>query len=270
MNIKRFFGSLYGAVIVLSYLSIKALSGQNYLLYFTISCAVLALFTLPFLKLPFPKVSSGILVRGVLYAVTNFLMLASQNQGKVSSSLAAALIGTLVVSLPSLLKPPYRAKNLLILSCIAVGVSLLMDQIVLSYLAVISGLIQAITFTTAGKLMRTHEMSIRWNLIAGFTCVSVLGGVVSFFTSLGDLSELKVVNLACIMAVILISQISFFQLYRNFSIETAGRFSLGRIPWSYVMEMIYSASLAPVHTIIGVLVLSVGSFLRKERRGSAR
>lgn len=265
-----FLGLFYGALIVLSYLSIKVLSGDSYLLYFASACGILFLVTLPFLRGPFPRPFKGVLIRALMYAITNFLILAAQNKGTVSSSLAAALIGSMAVSLPTLLKAPYRKKNFVIILCILLGAFLLLDQIKLSYLALVSGIIQAITFASASRVMRIHQIPIRWNLATGFGMVALVGFIVSFFMPLGEVAQLNWLNLLAICSVIGLSQIAFFRLYKNFSAESAGRFSLGRIPWGYLIDMIYLQTLMAPHTLVGVALLSVGSFMRRERRSARR
>ena len=205
-----------------------------------------------------------------MYAITNFLILAAQNKSTVSSSLASALIGSMLVSLPILLKPPKRLKNIIIVSCLFIGIFCLFDQITMSYLALISGLIQAITYASASKVMRVHQIPISWNLAMGFGMVSLLGLAVSTIVPIGNPSNLHLLSVLGVCAVILMSQLAFFQLYKHFSIESAGRYSLGRIPWSYFIEMIYWQRMLAIHIIFGIFFLTVGSFLRRERRRATR
>ena len=267
---KNFLGIFYGAMIFSSYFLIKILTGDQFAHYFVMSSGLLTLGLIPFTGFSIPKPFGGILIRGFLYSTTNFLLLTAQSKGEVSSSLVASLMGVLLVSIPRLIHP-IRMKNIFILSSLLIGALLLREKIQVSSLALIAGIIQALTFETASKIMRVHQHPIAWNLIAGFASV--------FFTGLLVLPVIKaplwypdlewriIIQVA---SILLLSQISFFTLYRWHSTEAASRYSLGRIPWSYFIEFIFVGKTFELQTTIGALFLAISAFMKKERRSMNR
>ena len=268
---KKIFGLFYGALIAGSYLVIKKVSGDLFIVYFSVSCLGLAFCLIPFLRLPFPKPFSPVLLRGIMYAITNFMFLTSQSNGSVSSSLAAALIGSMCISVPSLVKHPFRIKNFIIIISLFLGGFLLYDQIKVSYLALISGLLQAVTFSSASRSMRAQKNSIIWNLFVGFVIVAIFGSIgFMILPVFSRISEITFQSIIPICIVTLVAQIAFFTLYKEFKVESASRYSLGRIPWSFLIEMIYTGNVLPFHTIMGAIFLSFGSFTKRERRSEKR
>jgi hypothetical protein len=206
-----------------------------------------------------------------MYSVTNFLILASQSSGKMSASLSTALIGSMCISLPPLLRAPYRLKNFIIILSFVLGGALLYDQIRISHLALLSGIIQAVTFATASNMMRVHKIPVSWNLFTGFLFATLLGCVITWaIPQVGSIHEVQLKPTLIMSVMILLSQLAFFKLYQLFSAEAASRYSLGRVPWSFLLEMALFRTLVPTHTLLGLAAVCFASFSRKERRSVAR
>ncbi len=263
---KEFLGITYGALIVISYMVIGHLSENHFVFLFSAASLLLTIVTIPFLSLPIPRPISGVLIRAVMYSLGNYLVLASQSRGSTSSSLAAALLGSMSVSLFSLIKAPFYARKAIILVSLSLGVYLLIDQITISYLAFLSGFLQAATLRSASKVMRYDQVSIPWNLFIGFALTSIVGGIILMIFPSQLTTNVNLISVVEIATVTVCAQIAFFNLYRTFPVESAARYSLGRIPWAYAIEMTVTQKLLPWNIVTGAVAIAIAAFVQQDRR----
>ncbi len=266
----KYYGLVYGLIIAISYLVIKVLAQDLHATYFTVSCGCLFLGTLFFLKKKPPQLF-GIILRGLLYSVTNFILLSVQNKTGVSAALTAALLGSLIIGLPPILKNLSRIKNLVIVLSLSLSIYLLRDKLALSSLAIACGLLQAGTYSITGRLMRAQSQYMTWNLASGFFWTLAMGSCIMLYNgNLSVLSQLDYMSILGIAFVIAVSQISFFILYSKFPVEDASRYSLGRIPWSYFLELSIGKTIFVPQIAIGTTLIFIAAFVQRERRSKPR
>ena len=212
-----------------------------------------------------PKVS----LRGLLFGVSQILILQAQAQGSTTYALTTALAGNFAVFLASsFLFKEKTGKGGWICGALAFGGCAINPKLLdLSTIGLLGGITQGIAALTTRSIM-TRAGPAR-ALRDAYHSVGVGLFYASLFGTLflarksehASIADISLSGTLTILAAVLITQYSFFALYRSMPAHKASIVSLSRLPASLLLEAaLFGASFSGIE-ILSTLTIAAGAVL---------
>lgn len=265
MPFKVFYGICYGGFVAGAYLLIRVFGTQGGLNIFALSTAVA--FVAHLLLWPRQTVAGlldhKMVIRGVLYGLTQVLIFKAQAHGQTSAALVASTMGSVFGVILGRFFLGERLRGAALVAAGFCFTACFIDPLIIvkSYWGLAGGLIQGIGFVLARSLMLTGK-SPSQSISTGFCLASIVGFVTLFLSGeIASASQINLRNLVFITIVVVLIQYAFFQLYRALDSQRASMLLLSRIPWALALEFLLFGAVIAAAQLASSILIAFGALL---------
>jgi drug/metabolite transporter (DMT)-like permease len=259
------YGFAYGGIVASAYLFVRLRGQDGGLGLFSAAAASVFLIHLAL----WPRLTlRGVLdrkmvLRGLLYGLTQVLIFKAMANGHTSTALVASTMGSVFGVILGRAVLRERIDGLAVVAgafCFA-AVFLNPMLIAQSHWGVLGGLIQGTGFVLARSLM-VEKKSRRQSISTGFFVAALVGVVVlSLEGKTGTIFTTGAENLAIGIGIALVVQYAFFHLYKVLDAQRASMLTLSRIPWAFGLEYAIVGTALAGPKILAATLITMGAAL---------
>lgn len=266
-TIQKLIVSFYGLAVVIGYQLLKSISSDGGILLFAMSSISISIVFLIFKKDYFQEgvLSKVAVSRGLLFGVTQVLLLYSQKSSDVSQVLLAAVVGMISGLLLSIVLLQEKPSKEIIISAVVCCAAVFADQSIFqgNIYAVGGGVLQGLNMVIIRKL-NLSKVSFGASLSSGFLFSGVI--TMSCF-AMFDLGEVPQVDPNLYFSVALVGLLLYLiQLFQFFCLKicdssTVSVLSLTRIFWSLAVEWVLYLKLPTISRMVSSVIIFAGASL---------
>ena len=257
------YGLAFGAIISVAYLFVKLRGSDGGLDLFCLASVAIFIGHL----IIWPKLTlAGIMdwkmmIRGLLYGLTQVLIFKSQAHGSTSTALIAATTGNVFGAILGrlILKEKLYGVALLAATICASAAFTNPNILIVSYWGLIGGFIQGLGFVLARSIM-IEKKSIRQSISTGFFFAAAISVAVLLLDQKGMtfLFNVRWNNVAFTVAIAVLVQYGFFYLFKILDSQRASLLALSRIPSAIGIESVLFGRLISVSQGVSAVLILIG------------
>ncbi len=270
-----FFGTCFGAFIAFIYFFVRWRGLDGGLTLFALGAGLVFLGhlvvwprdTLAGLK------DTKILIRAILFGITQVFLLKAQSNGNTSAVLVASTMGSVFGILAGRIFLKEKLEGLAFLAILSTVAAVFLNPILIlsSYLGIIGGLIQGSSLALSRHLM-IEKKSIRRNISTGYGIATLIAVPILMSSGtaplLQNISILDVIVTAGIAALV---QYFYFFLCKRMDAPRIAILALSRIPWAIAIEYVILRHLPTQNGVVAgaLIVLSTVLLIADASRRAA-
>ncbi len=263
--------TLYGPLVAATYIAIKhfELSGGNGSTLFTIASGLgfFAHFLLAPRSVLRALLRPKIMLRGLLFGLSQVFILQAQSTGSTTYALSAAVVGSsLVIAAAGLILKERISKGAFASGLLALSGCALNPAILgVSVLGVLGGVTQGVAAITTRSIVGAQKgknvvLDTFLSVAVGLFCSMAFGAL---FLEPSQLTHLKanthLLPILVVLSATLLTQYAFFALYRALPAHKASVVGLSRIPASLALEFLLVGSVYSTREIASALLVATGA-----------